>query len=276
MRFIVMILLLLSPLTAQGLPFRQANERLAFANQLFCSADYLRAAEEYAALPTQDSTLFFRSLCLLHLDSIDSALTIARELQSSLLTAEFYRNMARKTFSSAYPDKMHSLLISHAPALLRPEFIPLNRVYNFMQTGYAEMSNGENSDPGLFHEFIKSQTKSMENARYNPALAAGLSAVLPGAGKIYTRSYEEGVAGFILTGLFTYLTLENFKHGHTTRGWITGVSAALFYGGTIYGSYTQAIITTDKEQAAVKQQTLQFLYDNDYFLQPRTVMPPCE
>ncbi|MBI2417474.1 MAG: hypothetical protein HYV28_06135 [Ignavibacteriales bacterium] len=276
MRYLLLTLLLLSPLTAQGLPFRQAHERLAFANHLFCSADYLRAAEEYAALPAQDSTLFFRSLCLLHLDNIDSALIVVRQLQNNLFKAEFYRNMARLSFNSAHPEKMHSLLNTNAPESLHHEFIPLNCVYKFMQHGYAEKNNENNTGPVLFHEFMKSQTKAMERARYSPMLAAGLSAVLPGLGKIYTRSYEEGAFGFILTGLFTYLTIENFKHHHTARGWITGVSATLFYGGTIYGSYKQAIITTAKEEDAVKQQTLQFLQDNDYFLQPQMVKPPCE
>lgn len=276
MRFVIVTLLLLQHLASQGLPFRSPEERLAFANHLFCSADYLRAAEEYAVLPAQDSILFFRSLCLLHLGNVDSALAVTRQLQNSLFIAEFYRSMARLTFNSSDPDKSHSILNSNAPESLRPEFIPLNRVYSFIRQGSAGKYIEEKGGSGIFNDFMKSQTKAMENARYNPLLAAGLSAVLPGAGKFYTRSYEEGAFGFILTGLFTYLTIENFKHHHAARGWITGVSAALFYGGTIYGSYKQAIIATEKEQEAIRQQTLQFLYDNDYFLQQRTVKLPCE
>jgi len=73
-------------------------------------------------------------------------------------------------------------------------------------------------------------------------LAGILSAIIPGAGKIYTQDYGDGITAFLLTGLFGYLVYTNFGHNHATRVWIFTALGVGFYAGNIYRSVASAQI----------------------------------
>ena len=78
-----------------------------------------------------------------------------------------------------------------------------------------------------------------EKSGRSPVLAAAMSAVIPGSGKIYAGKTGEGMAGFIMVGTLAAITAENWVKAGPTN-WKTllfGTAGTLFYIGNIYGSY---------------------------------------
>ena len=70
------------------------------------------------------------------------------------------------------------------------------------------------------------------------ALAGGMSAVLPGAGKVYAGRVTDGLASLLLVGLTGWQAYDGFHRDGTrsVKGWIYASLSAGFYLGDIWGS----------------------------------------
>jgi hypothetical protein len=91
--------------------------------------------------------------------------------------------------------------------------------------------------------------------RKSPWLAAGLSAVVPGLGRVYIGRWPDGLFSFLLVGMVSGFAAHGFyEDGQSSvRGWILGSTAALFYVGNIYGSAVGALAQRrDAEDALMK------------------------
>lgn len=91
----------------------------------------------------------------------------------------------------------------------------------------------------------------------SPFLAAAMSAVLPGAGKIYAGQTGPGVSSLLTVGALGAITAEQWKH-YGFKDWRTILSGslfAIFYIGNIYGSYVsvgiQEQVLRDERKALV-------------------------
>ena len=73
----------------------------------------------------------------------------------------------------------------------------------------------------------------------SPWVAAGLSALIPGAGKIYAGKTGQGVASFLAVGSLAAITAEQWKHNGigNWRTIVAGSLCGIFYIGNIYGSW---------------------------------------
>jgi hypothetical protein len=81
------------------------------------------------------------------------------------------------------------------------------------------------------------------NAKHkSPALAAILSTIVPGTGKMYTGDWADAIISIVTVGLASYQAYRSFdlKGFEKPRGYIFGTLAAGFYLGNIYGSYKSA------------------------------------
>lgn len=76
----------------------------------------------------------------------------------------------------------------------------------------------------------------------SPALAAVMSAVVPGSGKVYSGRAYDGLYSLVALASTVWLSYEGFRDNgvHGASGWIFGGLSAFFYGGNIYGSYAAA------------------------------------
>lgn len=91
----------------------------------------------------------------------------------------------------------------------------------------------------------------------SPYLAAAMSAVIPGAGKIYAGDIHSGVSTFLIVGALAGMLAETWvKCG--PRDWKTislGSLFGLFYIGNVYGSYLSVSIMenaiSDAQKAAL-------------------------
>lgn len=71
---------------------------------------------------------------------------------------------------------------------------------------------------------------------YKPGLAAGLSAVIPGAGYAYARRPQTALAALSVTGLFGWAAASTVRSGEKGLGALLSFLALGWYSGGIYGS----------------------------------------
>ena len=78
--------------------------------------------------------------------------------------------------------------------------------------------------------------------RKSPALAAGLSTIIPGLGKVYCKNWKDGLISLVFVGANAFSAYRGFSQNGVSSvyGWVfTGIGTA-FYAGNIYGSYKSA------------------------------------
>ena len=90
---------------------------------------------------------------------------------------------------------------------------------------------------------LKSLTKEYQNIKYkSPFIAAGLSTILPGAGKVYTKNWKDGLFSLLFVASSAWQSYRGFnKNGvKSAYGWIFGAITIGLYGGNIFGSWKAA------------------------------------
>ncbi len=94
------------------------------------------------------------------------------------------------------------------------------------------------------HPFAQALSKEIESGittpNKSPVLAGIFSAVLPGAGQIYTGRFTEGVTSFVLNGSFIWAIVELFDRGSEVAGTLLGFFEAGWYTGGIFGAVNDA------------------------------------
>ena len=82
-----------------------------------------------------------------------------------------------------------------------------------------------------------------------PVIAVLLSAVLPGAGRVYAGHRAEGINSFVLEVVTAWQAVVGFDRDGTrsTRGWIAVGTGVVFYAGDLYGSAVTATRAAQKK-----------------------------
>lgn len=75
-----------------------------------------------------------------------------------------------------------------------------------------------------------------------PGLALGLSALVPGLGKVYAKDWKDGLISLLFVATNAWQAYRGFsKDGvQSVYGWIFGGMAVGFYGSSLYGSWKSA------------------------------------
>ena len=74
----------------------------------------------------------------------------------------------------------------------------------------------------------------------SPLLAAGLSTIIPGTGRMYAGRILDGIMGLWMVLLPLTATYDSFQDGQTTKGNFFAGITLIFYLGEIYGAYRTA------------------------------------
>jgi hypothetical protein len=92
--------------------------------------------------------------------------------------------------------------------------------------------------------------------RKSPVLAAALSMVVPGLGRVYIGRWPDGIMSFILIGATAALAAQGFyaEGDRSVRGWVLGGVAGLLYVGNVYGSAVGAVVQRRDAEAALMQE----------------------
>ncbi|MBN1301573.1 MAG: hypothetical protein JW995_10200 [Melioribacteraceae bacterium] len=220
-----------------------AENRLKFGNYLFCQKDYLRAADEYREylkISNNDTLRFKIGYSLFKLgrfhESMDnykslfynSALTDEAKLQ--FIKIKFLLNDFAD-FRSIIDQKNYST--NNYPGI-ETKLYQLSLLFDDLVTDSLLFINSFDQDEK--NVMLKFYMQRKYPGYKNETTAGILSAIIPGLGKIYADETGDGITSFILTYALSFLSYNNFKNDHNTRGWIFAGLAAYFYAGNIYGS----------------------------------------
>lgn len=95
------------------------------------------------------------------------------------------------------------------------------------------------ADPAIKNTY-KNTLHQIQHIKYrNPAVAAVVSAFIPGLGKVYNKEYVDAVMSFFTVSSFTWQAYRGFskKGTDSALGWIFGSASIVFYTGNIFGSH---------------------------------------
>ncbi|MDD4223925.1 MAG: hypothetical protein PHD87_05005 [Candidatus Cloacimonetes bacterium] len=271
-----LILLLLAGI----LPLRGQDQMLLlnrrFAAQLLAEQDFSRASDEYqklafhysgadSTLATADSLRYLAGLCQRRLGDYSRS--------NRLLEAVQNRGSGVKAEADLLRAANHYNLQDHAPSLAAIKDLLLEPgqansrqlrrrdhllIANYLETGLlpearAIGTNLAGTDSLRFAEIID---QAGSTAAKNPALAALMSTLVPGSGKIYTGRTWDGITSFILCVFSGWRAWEGFSEAgiKSFDGWLFGVSTAYFYLGNIYGSAVSARLHNQRARSELRRE----------------------
>ncbi|HSL88466.1 MAG TPA: hypothetical protein VK870_04115 [Ignavibacteriaceae bacterium] len=249
--------------------FHSPENKKLFADYLFCSEDYLRAVieyEEYIKHYKNDTVLFKIAFGYSKIENFKQAAELFKKI--CMQSDFYYRARSEYLKSLLLAENFESFTSIDTKEASITELKLINIAYLFSElklpdknTFLLTFSDSEKNEMLKFYEQKKEPP-------YKSSFLAGLlSSVVPGAGKIYTNQISEGLTSLVLNGLFAFLSYNNFKNDHTTRGWIFAGVGAFFYAGNIYGSAVSANIYNQRVDYEYKENVKLFLETHNYFIE---------
>jgi TM2 domain-containing membrane protein YozV len=240
-----------------------------FADYLFCSKDYLRAVleyEEYIKHYDNDTVLFKIALGYSKIENYSEAV---QRFMNISVQSDYYSS-ARLEYlkSKLFLEDYNSIIDFSKNNLGNNELKLINMSILLSDKNLPERNNFIFA----FENNLRTQIEDFYDYKINPPykspLLAGIfSTVVPGSGKLYTNQISEGLTSLLLNGLFAFLSYNNFKNDHTTRGWIFAGVGAFFYAGNIYGSAVSANIYNQRVDYEYKENVKSFLETHNYFIE---------
>lgn len=232
-------------------------DMMAFADHLFDQADYYRAITEYervifhfpghALAKTARYRIahsYFRGDKLA--PAIERFRTLATDFPAEatgrdslfmLAEAQYlsrdYR-ASQETFAAflaAYPDdpRRDKAAIRNGWAHLR------QGDWRGAETAFQSLPPGSPLRPAA-DDLADGARRYPELPKKSPALAGALSALLPGAGQLYTNRTGDAITSFLLNGIFLWGAVEAFRHDNNVTGGILLFFEAGWYAGNIYNA----------------------------------------
>lgn len=235
---------------------------MAFADHLFTQGDYYRAITEYERLaftyPAQTLAAHARyqiGMCYMAGQRWDQAITAFERAHkqsadkrtaqmSGLMIAEtHYRRGAFSAALSALETLRQSPLDSDLADLCR--LIEGKCYLRFGNIGYAQNTfqkvAASNASLRTVAEQLGRDSALLSDVpTKSPRLAAALSAILPGAGQLYTERTGDAMVAFIVNGVLIFGVIEAFHHDEDVTGTALACLEGLWYGGTIYNAANNA------------------------------------
>lgn len=277
--FLISLSLFPTFLLPQDSSLFNAEKRKTFADYLFCEKDYLRASDEYEAVNNvnqNDSIKYKIGLCHFKMNDYGKARNYFIQLENSSLNEESRLLLLKIAFlhsdgnnesaeSSFKNEEYKTASLRLATAIKIKERIT--------QTNLISLGNilNENNKANFNNIFLNKERWQ----RKSPFAAALFSAMVPGAGKIYTENYGDGITSLLVTGLFSFLCYENILAGHPTRAWIFAGLTGFFYWGNVYGSYISARNYNLEKEEELNSEFQSYLSSKNYFV-PKEIEGSCK
>ena len=273
--FLLILLLSGMNISAQSpLGFLNVENRLKFGDHLFCDGDYLRAIDEYNFVLSErdnDSLKLKIGIAYQKLGRFNDAEKYFGGFSKSSLLADevhfeyyrtiylsgFYTRLKGEYYLSSYHNSEYDNDIQKLVNLSK-----LYSAYDIKNSSDFFKPFNENESIELLKFYMRKQNFEDKS----PFVAALLSAVIPGFGKIYTENYGDGVTALLLTGVLTFLSVDNFNAKHDFRGWLFAGLAAYFYAGNIYGSAASAQLYNANLRLTFDSDLQLFLNQNNHFV----------
>lgn len=250
-KYLVIFLLIFVNLSQQG--FSQdifsVDASNKYADFLIHKRDFNKAITEYERLLFLDSgqMLFYKhqlAYCHFKLGNTEAILnTFNNKPDSTASQLIFLSYIRRRSF-----DKAAHVLNSEEFIFETPSAQFNKGILRFYQKEFSKseilFSNDLNNDffnsrSQLFTELIH-DTQNFKLK--SPVLALGLSSIIPGLGRVYTKDYADAAVNFVFIGLTAFQAYRGFTNDNIGQwqGWFYGGLSLSFYLGDLFGSYKAA------------------------------------
>jgi tetratricopeptide (TPR) repeat protein len=250
-RFVIHItglLLLLSCYQTDG----KAAERLTltdemlyqFGMHLYRTQEYYRAISEYKRLLYFFPESQYRETIRLQIGRAYMAGGDQREAM------DYWQRLLQSDDPITEPPSR--LLILYGISLLDNDRLkPFRLRQEKVDAAIDHLARVRSSDPDSRRvtDFVEEYRSVPPAATKSPLLAGSLSALLPGAGSVYTKRPREGLYTLFFTGLFALAAGEAFQHQQYPTGYFFGFFSLAFYGGGIYTAVNSAHRYNDTQAA---------------------------
>ena len=239
----------------------EASNLLSFANALFAEEDYYRAITEYKRLlhlypsnPYSNSIQYAIGLAYFRGEKWDSALDAFQNIQSvdenngvGTLSQLMMGESAYR--AGDYPvamDTFDAFARNHVSDKLSPDaqMRKIQCLFLLGETQQAQAQSAHTSEQyptdDRVAEFSREMKGSDKLPRKSPILAGSLSAILPGAGQLYTKRPRDAGISFLLNGSLIALAVIAFENDEPVSGSILSIVELSWYTGNIYGAVNGA------------------------------------
>ncbi len=237
------------------------EKMMAFADSLFERGDYYRAITEYERVvffypdhPLARTARFQIANSYFKGDRLDQALERFRALNKEYANEETGRK-AYFMIGEVYYQKgdfpraadVFTMYVETYPADKQADEARI-------KSGWAELRQGKWKEASEEFRKVPAGSPLQEQAaglaeeaklypdipKKSPALAGGLSAVLPGAGQLYIDRPGDALVSFLLNGAFIWAAVESFHNDNNVTGGILLFFEAGWYTGNIYNAVNGA------------------------------------
>jgi hypothetical protein len=280
---ILVVLLLLGRSASAG--EMNAERMLSFADHLFAGGDYYRAITEYERM------LFFypdhalaRTARLqianayLQGGRFDQASERFRALTEGFPNDEVGRKSLFLLGETEYRKREYSraaeiftLYSEHYPGGEQADAARIKTGWCYLRQGQWQQAMEEfRKLPPDSPLHVQAEGLAESSQRYpdipkkSPALAGGLSALLPGAGQLYINRPIDALISFLLNGTFIWATTEAFRNDNDVTGGILLFFEAGWYTGNIYNAASGAHKFNRRSEQQFMD-SLQATYSLSYF-----------
>ena len=97
----------------------------------------------------------------------------------------------------------------------------------------------ENREKYRLEQFL-SELDNKEQLKYKDPTAAGLLAIVPGAGHLYCERHRDALVSFLVNGALIFAAYEAFDHDQNALGGIVALFEVGLYSGNIYSAVSSA------------------------------------
>jgi tetratricopeptide (TPR) repeat protein len=238
-----------------------AEKMLSFADSLFERGDYYRAITEYERViffypnhPVARTARFQIASAYLKGDRLDQAIERFRAINQDQ-PDETLGRLAYFMLGEAYLQKreydraadVFSSYLERYPGDERADASRLKLGWSYLRQGNWRQAAEEfqklppDSPLHAQAEGLADGSRSYPDIpKKSPALAGGLSAVLPGAGQLYVERPGDALVSFLLNGAFIWATVEAFHNDNNVTGGILLFFESGWYLGNIYNAVSGA------------------------------------
>lgn len=164
----------------------------------------------------------------------------------NLLPTDFAKEYVKILLHENQYDSL-TYYINHNKNLSLSDAIGFQYGSLIMQNKWREAMIFENNNLNTLTRFdafyaLKELEKTGLKIKYkNPLLASGMSALIPGSGKIYTNQWKDAIYSFLFVSAASFITYKCYENnGFSNSTIIFGSITASFYLANIYGTHKSA------------------------------------
>jgi TM2 domain-containing membrane protein YozV len=200
-----------------------------------------------------DSQLFSRSQYISTLDTT-SGFLFFQEKMIMLFESRLFQNTIDEL--DAYPSLSANYYFNNFRVSAYLALEDWSGAQNIM----ADLQEGD-----LHRSVVNLVDQSTRIRRKSPFLAASMSTIIPGTGKIYTEKWRDGLFALLFVSSNAFIAYRGFNRTGITSayGWIFGGVGFSFYLANIYGSAKEARNFNNNQRRKISNrayENLRYLY----------------